>query len=103
MPHTQDTIASSSNAEPAFYRLADVMRITSLSRSSIYRRIAAGEFPRQESLGGRATGWRPEALSAWVGNPSGFRLLTTTEVRHTSSGARVRHVAAPTRQLLSRR
>lgn len=94
MPHTQDTIASSSNTEPAFYRLADVIRITSLSRSSIYRRIAAGEFPRQESLGGRAKGWRPADLKAWVGNPSGFRLLATVQVTHTSSGAHVRHVAA---------
>lgn len=86
MPHTQGTAAPSSDAEPAFYRLADVIRITTLSRSSIYRRNAAGEFPRQESLSGRAKGWRREALKAWVGNPSGFRLLTTATVRHTSSG-----------------
>ncbi|QKD42547.1 AlpA family phage regulatory protein [Alicycliphilus denitrificans] len=95
MPHTRDSAASSSDAEPAFYRLADVIRITALSRSSIYRRIAAGEFPPQVSLGGRATGWRREALQAWIGDPSGFRPLTTAKVRHTSSGARVRHIAAP--------
>ncbi len=96
MPQTQDTTVSVPNAEPAFYRLADVVRITALSRSSIYRRIAAGEFPPQVSLGGRATGWRREALQAWIGDPSGFRPLTTTKVGHTSSGARVRHIAAPT-------
>lgn len=81
--------------EPAFYRLADVIRITALSRSSIYRRIAAGEFPPQVSLGGRATGWRREALQSWVGDPSGFRPLDTCEVRDSAAGARVRHVAAP--------
>lgn len=102
MPQTQDTTASSLNAEPAFYRLADVIRITALSRSSIYRRIAAGEFPPQVSLGGRATGWRREALQAWIGDPSGFRPLTTAKVRHTSSGARVRHIEAPAGALLRR-
>jgi hypothetical protein len=71
-----------------------VIRITALSRSSIYRRIAAGEFPPQVSLGGRATGWRKEALEAWIGNPSGFRPLAACEVQRTSSGALVRHIAA---------
>ncbi len=103
MLHTEDTTASSPSAEPAFYRLADVIRITALSRSSIYRRIAAGEFPPQVSLGGRATGWRREALQAWIGDPSGFRPLTTAQVTHTSSGASVRHVAAPTGSPLRRR
>lgn len=103
MPHAQDIPVTQSNAEPAFYRLADVIRITALSRSSIYRRIAAGEFPPQVSLGGRATGWRREALQSWVGDPSGFRPLDTCEVRHSAAGARVRHVAAtPARSPLRR-
>jgi len=93
MPHVQDTTTALPESEPAFYRLADVVRITALSRSSIYRRIAAGEFPPQVSLGGRATGWRREALKAWISDPSGFRPLATCEVQHTSSGARVRHIA----------
>ncbi|WP_395687110.1 helix-turn-helix transcriptional regulator [Caenimonas koreensis] len=94
MPHAQETTAFSSSPEPAFYRLADVIRITALSRSSIYRRIAAGEFPLQVSLGGRATGWRREALQAWIGDPAGFRPLTTCEVKRSLSGARVRQVSA---------
>lgn len=83
----------SPSPEPAFYRLADVIRITALSRSSIYRRITAGEFPPQVSLGGRAKGWRREALQAWVGDPSGFRPLGTCDVQRSAAGARVRHVA----------
>lgn len=94
MPHMQDTTAFSSSPEPAFYRIADVIRITALSRSSIYRRIAAGEFPPQVSLGGRAKGWRREALQAWIGDPAGFRPLATCEVKRSSSGALVRNVAA---------
>lgn len=95
MPNTQDTTPPAQGPDPAFYRLADVIRITALSRSSIYRRIAAGEFPPQVSLGGRAAGWRREALQAWIGDPSGFRPLTNCEVQHSALGDRVRHVGPP--------
>lgn len=94
MPHAEDTTSASPNPEPAFYRLSDVIRITALSRSSIYRRIAAGEFPPQISLGGRATGWRREALQAWISDPTGFRPLARCQVQQSSSGARIRRVAA---------
>lgn len=88
------TSTTSQDIEPAFYRLGDVIRITALSRSSIYRRIATGEFPQQVSLGGSAKGWRREAVQAWISDPTGFRSLTTCEVQRSSLGARVRHVAA---------
>ncbi|MBP6018381.1 MAG: AlpA family phage regulatory protein [Burkholderiaceae bacterium] len=55
--------------EPAFYRMADVLRITALSRSSLYRRIASGDFPVPVSLGGRAKGWRRAALLEWIEDP----------------------------------
>lgn len=93
MPNRPHSISSSPDAEPAFYRLSDVIRITALSRSTIYRRIAAGEFPAQISLGGRATGWRREALQTWLNDPTGFRALATCEIRRSASGAQVRHVA----------
>ena len=60
-------------AAPAFYRIADVIRITALSRATIYRRISEGRFPRPVNLGGRACGWRPAALNEWIGNPQGYR------------------------------
>jgi predicted DNA-binding transcriptional regulator AlpA len=94
MPRAKDASITSQDIEPAFYRLGDVIRITALSRSSIYRRIAAGEFPHQVSLGGNAKGWRREALQAWVSDPAGFRPLTTCEVQQSSTGARVRHIAS---------
>lgn len=79
--------------EPAFYRLADIIRITALSRSSIYRRIAARDFPAQVSLGsGRAKGWRREALQEWINDPSGFRPLTACTTQTGSAGGRVRRV-----------
>ncbi|MFW7342406.1 AlpA family phage regulatory protein [Pollutimonas sp. H1-120] len=58
---------------PAFYRIADVIRITALSRATIYRRISEGRFPRPVNLGGRACGWTPAALQEWIGNPQEYR------------------------------
>ena len=38
---------------PAFFRMADVIRITALSRATLYRRVAEGKFPPPVHLGGR--------------------------------------------------
>jgi predicted DNA-binding transcriptional regulator AlpA len=64
---------TSSNALPAFFRLNDVTRITALSRSTVYRRIAEGRFPEPVHLGGRASGWPSAALQAWIDDPQGYR------------------------------
>jgi predicted DNA-binding transcriptional regulator AlpA len=82
--------------EPAFYRMADVLRITALSRSSLYRRIAAGDFPAPVSLGGRAKGWRRAALLKWIEDPVGYRPLTHCVQETGSAGGRVRRVSAAT-------
>lgn len=78
---------------PMFYRMRDVLRMTALSRSSLYRRIADGNFPRPVSLGGKAKGWRREDLEQWAENPSGFRLMQSCTVRMTRQGGRVRQVS----------
>lgn len=57
---------------PAFYRMKDVIRITALSRPTLYRRIAAGRFPAPVKLGGRASGWPAQALQAWIDDPTGY-------------------------------
>lgn len=62
---------------PAFYRIADVVRLTSLSRATVYRRIADGRFPKPVHLGGRACGWTPEELQAWIDDPTQYRAVTT--------------------------
>lgn len=63
-------------AAPAFYRLRDVMRITALSRSTIYRRIAEGRFPSPVHLGGRASAWPSAALERWIDDPQGYSAVT---------------------------
>jgi prophage regulatory protein len=47
-------------------RLPDVLHRTGLSRSTIYMRIANGEFPKPVSLGRRAVGWRDSDLEDWL-------------------------------------
>ncbi|MDD5323826.1 MAG: AlpA family phage regulatory protein [Polaromonas sp.] len=61
-----------SKAQPAYYRLRDVVRITALSRSTIYRRIAEGRFPAPIHLGGKASGWARGALQRWINDPAGY-------------------------------
>lgn len=59
---------------PAFFRIADVLRITALSRATVYRRIADGKFPQPVHLGGRACGWTPTALQVWIDDPQGYKV-----------------------------
>ncbi|MEQ8799547.1 MAG: AlpA family transcriptional regulator [Salinisphaeraceae bacterium] len=47
-------------------RLPDVILRTGLSRSSVYLRIANGEFPRPVPLGGRAVGWVESEVEQWL-------------------------------------
>ena len=58
---------------PAFFRTRDVLRITSLSRATLYRRINAGRFPAPVHLGGRACGWPIAAVQDWIRDPDGYR------------------------------
>lgn len=47
-------------------RLPEVIKATGLSRSSIYKRISEGQFPKQISLGGRASGWIEAEVEEWI-------------------------------------
>jgi prophage regulatory protein len=47
-------------------RLNEVKNKVGLSRSTIYRRIANGEFPKQILLGGRASGWIEDEVDEWL-------------------------------------
>lgn len=77
---------------PMFYRMRDVLRMTALSRSSLYRRIASGTFPAPVSLGGAAKGWRRSDLEEWERDPANFRLMSSCSVETTSQGAKVRRI-----------
>jgi prophage regulatory protein len=47
-------------------RLNDVKSRTGLSRSTIYARMAEGDFPPTISLGGRSVGWVEAEINDWI-------------------------------------
>ena len=49
-------------------RRAEVEKITSLSKASIYRLLHSNDFPRPIKLGERAVGWRTNEIFEWLEN-----------------------------------
>lgn len=54
-------------------RLKMVLARTGLSRSTIYRMIKIGTFPRQICIGVRGAGWHESEINRWIANPAGYR------------------------------
>ncbi len=55
-----------STVETRIVRMAEVMRLTGLSKSTIHRRYRAGTFPRPLRLGPQSIGWLREELVEWL-------------------------------------
>lgn len=53
-------------AADRFLRLRDVMQIVPLGRSTIYARMAKGEFPQARSLGGNVSAWYESEVREWM-------------------------------------
>jgi prophage regulatory protein len=51
---------------PTFLRVRDVMRVTGLARSTLYRMMAEQCFPAPCRLGSRAVGWRSDDIAQWT-------------------------------------
>jgi len=47
-------------------RLKEVIRNTGLGRSTVYKYIAEGQFPKPVSLGDRAVGWVDSEVDEWI-------------------------------------
>lgn len=47
-------------------RLPEVIQITGLSRSTIYREMSIGRFPTRIYLGARCVGWLSSEIAEWV-------------------------------------
>ena len=48
-----------------FMRLPQVKELTCLSKSSIYRLMGEGEFPKQVALGARSVVWVKSQIDDW--------------------------------------
>lgn len=60
-------LAATATGEPlSLLRLREVTRRTALSRSAVYRAIAAGTFPAPVKLGERASAWNAAEVDRWI-------------------------------------
>ncbi len=48
------------------HRLPQVIEIVGLRRSTIYAKVATGEFPRPVRLGRRSVGWLASDVQDWI-------------------------------------
>jgi prophage regulatory protein len=58
-------VGESAPAKHQILRMSSVVARTGLGRSTIYRLIAARQFPAPVRLTGRAVGWRRADLDDW--------------------------------------
>ena len=54
-------------------RLPEVVQMTGVSRSTIYRWMENGEFPRQISLGANTVAWLESDVEDWIQRRIGNR------------------------------
>jgi prophage regulatory protein len=47
-------------------RIGKVIELTTLSRSEIYRRVAAGTFPKQHRASHKTAVWRKSEVTTWL-------------------------------------
>lgn len=57
------------NTPDRILRLEAVLDRTGLSRSTLYRKVQTGTFPKQVRIATRCTGWRESAINDWMRNP----------------------------------
>ena len=72
-------VAAASLLEDPYLRLATVEKECGLSRSAIYRRIAAGTFPAPRQLGGGVVRWPSSVIAAWKEAPDTWRARQPAE------------------------
>ena len=54
-------------------RTPEVVRVTGLSKTTIWRRVRSGDFPAAVKLGSlttRSIGWREEEIERWIDSRS---------------------------------
>ena len=51
---------------PQFLRLPEVLNLVGVTRSTLYRWMEAGTFPRQISVGGNTVVWVESDVTKWM-------------------------------------
>ena len=55
-----------SQTKAVIMKLPEVLELTKISRTTLYRLMETGEFPRPIKLGQRARAWRVEEVTNWL-------------------------------------
>jgi prophage regulatory protein len=59
-------IIMATNTNKKVMNLNDVLATLGISKSTLYRLIGAGQFPKPFKLGERLNAWRVETIEAWL-------------------------------------
>ena len=57
---------SQTTSEAVILRLPEVLELTKISKSTLYRFMQSGDFPRPIRLGQRARAWRKAEILKWI-------------------------------------
>ncbi|WJV27689.1 MULTISPECIES: helix-turn-helix transcriptional regulator [Pseudomonas] len=60
-------------------REKDVIAVTSLSHSTLWRVIKLGRFPKPIAISPGRVGWRESAIAAWQTDPAKWQAPEATE------------------------
>ncbi|MFD1104386.1 helix-turn-helix transcriptional regulator [Sphingobium olei] len=61
------------NSPDRIIRLKTALARTGLSRTTLYRKMGEGTFPRQVKISIHGTGWRESAVNRWIADPMAYR------------------------------
>jgi prophage regulatory protein len=53
-------------------RIKTVLARTGRTRSTLYRKMKEGTFPKQVCISIHGAGWRESAVNQWIENPGGY-------------------------------
>ena len=53
-------------------RMRTVLERTGLSRSTLYRKMRDGTFPKQVRISEHCCGWRESAINRWIADPTAY-------------------------------
>lgn len=65
-PYTNKTNKEHAPDTDRIIRLKELIKITGVSKSHIYRSVESGSLPSPFRIGKRAVGWRLSAINAWL-------------------------------------
>lgn len=62
----------SAQTQERILRINKVLQLTGLTRSTLYRKMHQGTFPKQIKLSLRCAGWRESAVNSWLQDPDRY-------------------------------